>query len=196
MLFAGSVSVTSLSAGPVPLAWTPPLDTSPTTLIDHLRTELRANDVLRQQNALVDVIALANCQAACNVNLRSASDKGVRIENETGVPSVLDLTALVPDLMHNYRSSPEDGTKLLALSALINVGDERSIEALVGTRTKKSDRVERTTQRSLTAFFLTRYPELKDRAVRSGSFSLADVVRLRQQRARDARKLAKQARRG
>ena len=196
MLLVGSVSVASLSAGPVPLAWTPPLDTTPTTLIEHLRTELRAKDTLRQQNALVDVIALASCRAACSVTLRSASDKDVRIEHEPGVPAVLNLTALVPDLMRSYRFSPNDGTQLLALSALINVGNERSIEALVGTRLKKSARVEKTTQRSITAFFLDRYPELNDQAVRNGTLSLTDVAKVRQQRARDARKLAKRARRG
>jgi hypothetical protein len=155
-------------------------------LLEHLRTEIRDRDPDRRERALVDVVALAACQSACTVRLRSLSGEAVRIGDG-------DLIGLGPALLRVYRAGPTDEHRLLALSALMNVGDEASIDALIDKPVPVSFELARTTQRHITAFYLDRYPELQNRARRTGTFSLDDV---KIARARHERALRDQARRG
>jgi len=163
----------------------------PPTLIKHLRTEMSSKDAMRQESALMDVISLAKCTSACIVDLHSIQNKQIRIENDTDAGSIVNLEALAPDLLELYRRGLTDGHRLLALSALINVGNEMAIETLVqesSTMDRQSQRVKGLTQRSLVAFYLQRYPELTERAQRTNTFSLDDVQRVRITRARAAKK--------
>ena len=178
----------------VPLAAAPILGGAaqdPPTLIKHLRTEMTSRNAMRQESALMDVISLASCTSTCIVDLHSMQKKQIRIENDTDSGSIVDLEALTPDLLKLYRRGPTDGHRLLALSALINVGNEMAIETLVQespTMDRQSQRVKGLTQRSLVAFYLQRYPELTERAQRTNTFSLDDVQRVKITRARAAKK--------
>lgn len=149
----------------------------PPTLITHLRSELQAKDPMRRQLALLDVNTLAHCTGSCTVSLRSIQDKKIRIENETGMGSVVDLEALVPDLLESYRRGPADGHRLLALSALLHVGNEKGLERLIDEGAFQSDHVRQATQRGLAAFYLEKYPELTERTLRTKRLSLDDVTR-------------------
>lgn len=155
----------------------------PPTLIKHLRAELGAKDADRQTRALIDIISLANCQASCIVSLQSKTDRAIRIENETGAGNVFDLDVLTPDLLRvyrtgTYRNEAESGPKLLALSALINVGNQRALEQLVSEKETQTRRVQKATDRSLAAFYFAKYPELIERSTRNNhTFSLDDVQR-------------------
>ncbi len=170
-----------------PLATAAPLGgpaQDPPTLINHLRTEMNSKDALRQESALIDVIALSRCKASCTVTLRSIPNKMLHVENESGVGRIMDLDALVPDLMKAYRTSPvggHDGHRLLALSALINIGNATSLEQLATESSDRSNqqssRVNNATQRSLAAFYLEKYPELTQKMGRSQTFSIYDVRR-------------------
>jgi len=166
----------------------------PPTLIKHLRTEMNSKNAMRQESALMDVISLANCTSTCIVDLHSIQNKQIRIENDTDAGSIVDLEALAPDLLNLYRRGPTDGHRLLALSALITIGNETAIEALVqdgsSTRHRQSQRVASRTQKSLTSFYLARYPELTERALRTNIFSLDDVQKVKATRARAAKKAA------
>jgi hypothetical protein len=163
----------------------------PPTLTKHLRTELRSEDPIRQSRALVDIITLAGCPETCTVHLQSASDKKLRVENETGMGNAIDLDALVPDLMSAYREGPVDGTRLLALSALIKVGNEKAFEQLIDEKEGQSENVQKATNRSLASFYLEKYPELTERAFRSGNLTIDDVRRAERLRLRLVRKAAK-----
>ena len=197
LALAGSLLGAPLAAAaPV---WGPPAQ-DPPTLIQHLQTEIGSKDARRQENALIDVIMLSRCEASCTVDFRSIPDKMLRVENESGVGRTMDLDALVPDLMKAYRTSPvdgHDGHRLLALHALINVGNATALEQLVADSSdpssRQSDRVNKETQRSLAAFYLTKYPELADRATRNMTFSLNDVRRAETVRVKLAKKDAKAA---
>jgi hypothetical protein len=162
--------------------------TEPPTLVKHLRAELGSKDDVRQERALIDVIALAGCEASCMVALQSATNRQVRIANESGVGNVVDLDALAPDLLRAYRSGPADGHKLLALSALVNLGNEKVLERLIDEKESQgSRRVRKATDRSLAAFYFAKYPELTERSTRRRSLSLDDVqqakvLRLRAER--------------
>jgi len=74
----------------------------------------------------------------------------------------MDLEALVPDLMKAYRSGSADGHRLMALSALINIGNAKALEQLAAESSDRSSeqprRVNKTTQRSLAAFYLEKEP--------------------------------------
>ena len=187
----------------VPLATAAPLGgpaQDPPTLVQHLRTEIGSKDALRQGNALMDVIMLSQCEASCTVDFLSIPDKTLRVENESGVGRTMDLDALVPDLMKAYRTSPvggHDGHRLLALHALINIGNAASLEQLVADSSdpssRQSDRVNKNTQRSLAAFYLAKYPELTERATRNMTFSLDDVRRAETVRVKLAKKETKAA---
>lgn len=98
---------------------------SPPTLGTHLRSELQAKDSMRRQMALLDINTLAYCTASCNISLRSVQNQQIRIENETGSGAFVDLDVLVPDLVKSYRQGPADGHRLLALSALLQIGNEK-----------------------------------------------------------------------
>ena len=187
LLLTGSLT---LAGSPAPAA--PPTQDQASfvrvdpVLLEHLQTEIRDRDPDRRERALVDVVALAACQSACTVQMKSLSGETVRIGDG-------DLTGLGPALLRVYRAGPTDEHRLLALSALMNVGDEASIDALIGKPVPVSFELARTTQRYITAFYLDRYPELQNRARRTGTFSLDDV---KIARARHERALRDQARRG
>jgi hypothetical protein len=156
----------------------------PPSLVDHLRTELQSKEAERRQNALADVTMLTACPASCTVALHSLPGQSLRIENETTLGSVIDMSALLPNLQHIYRRDRSDELRLQALTALFQIGNEKSIETLVTVPAQSSDRVAKQTQRGLVAFYLDRYPELTEKALRRGTFSLDDVrtARLRQER--------------
>ena len=177
----------------VPLGTAAPLRgpaQNPPTLIKHLRTEMGSKDALRQGNALMDVISLANCTSICIVPLQSKQNKHLRIENDSDSGSIVDLQALTPDLLKLYRRGPTDVLRLMALSALINVGNEKAIDTVVAdassTRYGQSRRVNDSTQRSLVGFYLAQYPELRD--LPGPTFSLDDVRQVKATRARAAKK--------
>lgn len=149
----------------------------PPTLIKHLRTEIHASDARRQEKALIDVIALAGCADTCTVSLVSAGEKMLRMQNETGTGSAVDLDALIPDLLEAYRSGPADGNRLLALSALINIGNETALERLIEEKESQEARVRKATDLSLAAFYLEKYPELTEPSLRRRSLSIEDVQR-------------------
>lgn len=190
-LMAAPLVAGPLEAGPLSPAPDPP------SLIEHLRAEIGSKDAMRQQNALMDVIVLSRCEASCTVNFQSIPDKMLRVENESGVGSAIDLNALVPDLMKAYRSGPADGHRLLALSALVNIGNARALEQLATESSdgssQQSRRVDKKTQRSLAAFYLEKYPELRGRMGRAMTFSVEDVRRAESVRVKLAKKEAKAA---
>ena len=120
-----------------------------------------------------------------------------RVENESGAGTAIDLDALVPDLMKAYRSGPADGHRLLALSALINIGNTRALEQLAtdssDRSSQQSGRVNSATQRALVAHYLEMYPELTERAMRNMTFSIEDAQRAETVRGKLAKKEAKAA---
>ena len=164
----------------------------PPTLIKHLRTELGSKDDARQERALIDVIALASCQESCTVSLQSGMNRVVRIANESGTGNVVDLDALTPDLLRAYRSGPADGHKLLALSALINVGNQKALEKLIEEKDAQSANVQRVTNMSLASFYFAKYPELTERSMRRHSLTLDDVQRAEVLRLRAERRVQKE----
>lgn len=172
IVLAGSVLAVPSSTG------APLFERSP-TLMKHLRAELEAKDPVRQGRALADIIALANCPGTCTVILRSAADKRIRIKNETGVGSVVDLDALLPDLLETYWRGPTDGHRRMALSALLHIGNERVLKRLIQNGREQSSAMERTMHQMLAAFYLERYPELTELTVRTQELSLEDVTRAR-----------------
>lgn len=163
----------------------------PPTLIQHLRNELQQKDPVRREYALMDAIALANCPTSCTLGLNSIQGKQIKIENNDGAGSVVDLTALLPALLDTYRKGPADGHRLMALSALVRIGDEKTLERLTRERSTQSKRMNETTSRGLAAFYLAKYPELQDGLSRSGRLSVSDVEKAKAVRVRLARKNAK-----
>ena len=156
-------------------------DDAPPSLVEHLRTELEHNSSIRRHLALIDVTGLANCPNVCQMNLSSAKNQELKTTKR------LDLSALTPVLLQNYRRGPEDGQRLLALSALIGIGDEEAISTLVDEGARQSDNVNRETQRSLAAFYLGKYPELANKAKWNGEISLVDVEKAKRVRIKKAR---------
>lgn len=157
------------------------------TLVKHLRSELKAKDAERRHMALVDINTLAHCGESCTVNLQTVQGKRVQFESDAGKGSVVDLDGLVPDLLESYRRGPADGHRLLALSALLHIGNERALERLIEEETPQSKGVKRATQRGLASFYLTKYPELMKRAVRTRQLSLDDVAEAKAYRMRKAK---------
>lgn len=185
---AGTLLAVPLVAASAPLL----LAGDPPSLVKHLRAELQSNDARRVENALIDVVSLASCTSTCTVSLRSAEEKRIRIENETNTGAALDLSALGPDLLAAYRSGPADGHRLLALSALINIGNDKALAQLLEDgEFSQSDRVNRETQMSLAYYYLTMYPELVERAERKKTFSIEDVQRAEAVRVKLAKKESK-----
>ena len=179
LLLAGLVlhPPSAAAAAPTQAETATPDPSDPPTLIKHLRTEINARDARRQEKALIDVIALAGCAETCTVSLVSAGEKMLRMQNETGTGSAVDLDALIPDLLEAYRSGPADGNRLLALSALINVGNETALERLIEEKERQNTTVRKATDMSLAGFYLEKYPELTERSLRRHSLSIEDVQR-------------------
>ncbi len=148
---------------------------APSSLITHLRSELQAKDAMRRSLALVDINALTLCSASCTIALRSMQDKNIGIENETGGGSVVELEALVPDLLESYREGPTDGHRLAAMSALLRIGNEQSLEQLIQKSASQSAKVDRATQRGLASFYLEKYPELSEQVLRTKRLSIDEV---------------------
>ena len=161
---------------------------APPSLIQHLRSNLQSNNATERENALVDVIALASCSDVCTVNFRSIEEKKLTISDETGTGGVVELNALVPDLLAAYRSGPADGHRLLALSALINIGNETALERLIEEGAFQSKQTNRATQKSLAAFYLEKYPELAERTMKTKRLSMDDVRRAKALRVRQMKK--------
>jgi hypothetical protein len=153
-------------------------------LVKHLRKELQSKNAMRRQMALLDVNVLAHCRESCTVNLQSIQGKQIRIENEAGAGTVVDLDGLIPALLKNYRRGPADGHRLLALSALLHIGNEKALDQLVAQEGEQSKAVERATQRGLAGFYLEKYPELMTRAQRTQRLTLDDVARAKALRMR------------
>lgn len=170
-----------------------PLSEGPPTLLQHLRSELKSQDAERQSNALVDVITLAYCSGTCDVNLQSVQKQKIRIENETGKGSVFDLTGLAPDVLDVYQRGPTDELRLMAVTALMKIGDENTIDDLARMGPSTSSRVNRVAQLSLAAFYTAAYPELAARAIETRHLSLEDVEHARTIRVRQAKNDAKNA---
>lgn len=184
-----------LLAGALPanatLPYIPPEDAPvAVSLIDHLHAELRSKDALRRQNALRDVMALAACPASCTVSFRSLPGKTLRIENEMGVGSVLDLSALASDVSRIYYRDRNDEARLQALDALLSIGNDRSLERLIERPARSSAHVHKMTQRGVARYFMDKYPTLKKQGLSRGTFSLDDVKRARQQHERIMRRTA------
>lgn len=171
---------------PNPVATAQTSSDTPLSLIQHLRSNLESKDATSREKALVDVIALASCSAECTVSLQSIEEKRLRIENETGTGSVIELAVLIPELLDAYRSGPADGHRLLALSALINIGDEASLEQLIDEGARQSEKTNRATHKSLVGFYLEKYPELIERTVKTKKLSLNDVRRVKAVRVRQS----------
>lgn len=160
----------------------------PPTLIKHLRNELNAKDPMRRQMALIDINTLGLCRGSCTVSLHTAQGKKIRIEDETGMGSVVDLDALIPDLLKSYHRGPTDGHRLIALSALIHIGNEEALERLLHEEEFTSKAVRQATQQGLAAFYLEKYPELRERAARTRRLTLDEVAQAKAYRMRRAKK--------
>lgn len=191
-----ALGIAGLLGGGILLFATPssaPVADDPPTLIKHLRTELKSKDALRRDHALVDIVALGRCSASCSVPLASVQGKTISIQNQTELGTVIDLDALVPDLITVYRSGPADGHRLLALSALINIGNQKALETLADEAPSQSQDVRRATNRTLASFYLEKYPELMKRAERTKTLTIQDVQRAERIRLRVARRQNGQA---
>jgi hypothetical protein len=166
---------------------------APPTLIEHLRSDIEGNDAVQRESALMDVIALATCPETCTVDFRSINEKKLTIANETGTSHVLDLNVLVPDLVKAYRSGPDDGHRLLALTALINIGNEKGLEQLIDQGARQSERTNRITQRSLLWYYMDKYPELYEQTMNTKQLSMDDVRRAEVVRVKHVKKADKAA---
>ncbi|MFB6248742.1 MAG: hypothetical protein ABEL97_09250 [Salinibacter sp.] len=158
---------------------------APPSLTDHLRRELHSEDPKRQSRALTDIVALAGCEDTCVVALQSDGDNTIRIENKSSVDHPIDLASLTPDVLSVYRNGPTSGHRLLALSALLKIGDRQTLERVVDLKADQPDRVETATNRALAAYYLERYPGLSEPTLRSEQLSIEEV-----RQARAARKTA------
>lgn len=167
----------------------------PPTLVGHLRTELRAKTTTRQEQALADVISLSGCFASCTVQLQSLGQQSIRlqIDNTTGVGPLLDLNALNPDLLRIYHTGKTDEARLMALSAIMGLGNETTIESLVNTPSSQSARVGDITHRVVVQFFVNAYPELLKNGQKLRTVSMDEVAELRAERVRQARRAARRA---
>jgi len=151
------------------------------TLVDYLRGEIRSDDPTRREHALMDVVTLVNCRDYCVLQLMSFPGKTLRIHNDADFGSVIDVSALAPDLVWVYRVGPTDGLRLLALAGLLYIGDEASLEHLLtASMLVSSPYVRRTTHRYITDFFVARYPVLERQARRTRVLSRAHIRAARQ----------------
>jgi hypothetical protein len=136
--------------------------------------------------ALTDIVALAGCTDTCVVALQSDGDNTIRIENESDVGHPIDLASLTPNVLSVYRDGPTPGHRLLALSALLKIGDEQALERVVDLKDEQPNRVEAATNRSLAAYYLDRYPELTTPTFRAERLSIEEVRRAQAARDTDA----------
>lgn len=148
-------------------------------LVEHLRTYIRSDDSVLREYALVDVTTLANCRGSCSIKLQTLAGRRLRIQNNTYIRTMVDLNGLVPDLLWAYGTGPSDGLRILALSGLLRIGNEASLELLISARRDVSPFVERVTQRGIATFFVERYPHLRPHREASATISLADIRRAR-----------------
>jgi hypothetical protein len=149
----------------------------PPTLIKHLRTELHSKDPVRRDLALVDIAGLGRCTASCSVTLLSVPGKNVSIANDTELGTVVDLEVLVPDLIRVYQRDPVDGHRLLALAALIYIGNQAALEKLIAEIPSQSPDVQQRTTRTLVGYYLEKYPELREETERTRVLEIEDVER-------------------
>lgn len=168
----------------------------PSPLVKHLQNKLQSKNSIRRESALVDVIALATCPSMCTVSFQSINKENKKkiytFANEAGTGYEVNLKALIPNLMEAYRSGPADGHRLLALSALINIGDAKTLEQLVDEGARQSAAMNNATQRSLAAFYLEKYPVLRNRSMRTGTITLDDVRRAEAVHVKRTKKFANQ----
>lgn len=165
---------------------------APPTLIEHLRSELRSKDPVRQGNALMDIITLTNCTGSCIVDLRSMQNKRISLRGETSESAVVDLTALAPDVLKRYHRRMTDGNRLLALSALLHLGDEKILNRLIERGgPAQSPEMERNMHRRLAAFYVSKYPEIAERTIQTQQLSLEDVTRAKALRVKRVKKAVK-----
>lgn len=181
-LVAGLLALPASAAQPVSV----PTEADPPTLVKHLSEHLQSRNPSMREAALLDVITLADCTSRCTVSLVSAEKKMLQIQNDTGLGTIVDLDRLVPDLIKTYRSGPADGHRLLALAALIKIGNEKALEQIVTESSNASSTVDRATQRNLAAFYLEKYPELWDKTRRTRILTIEDVQRAKSTRVRVA----------
>lgn len=111
------------------------------------------------------------------VALQSDGGNTIRIETESTVGRPIDLASLTPDVLSLYRDGPTPGHRLLALSALLNIGDEQALERVVDLKDDQPTRVETATNRTLAAYYLNRYPKLSEPTFRTERLSIEDVRR-------------------
>lgn len=192
LLVAGSLAAVPVAATPFSessfsqVSTTDPVEGSP-TLMKHLRTELQIDDPTRRHNALLDVVALTKCPESCTISMNSASIKKLHIQNETGLGTAIDLDPLIPVLLKTYRSDPNDGYRFMALSALLNIGNDKALNQLIVDSAFQPTHVKQMTHRRIAAFYLTMYPELTESTYRSKNLQMNDVVRAKAARAKLAK---------
>jgi hypothetical protein len=158
----------------------------PSSLIGHLRAELRSEDPTRQEDALMDATALAKCEGTCTIRLASVPGGTLRLENDTGLSTTVGIDELIPDLLTAYRRGPTAGHRQLALAALINTGNEDALEQLIEAKEHQGWVVRNATDHALAGYYLDQYPELIERSVRQRTLSLRDVREAAEQRERTA----------
>jgi hypothetical protein len=181
LLFTTTIILAALCLLPPGAAASPPLSPSleasgeGPTLVDYLRGEIRSDDPDRREHALMDVVTLATCAAACVIRLESFPGKTLRIHNDSDFGSVIDVSALSPDLIWAYRVGPTDGLRLLALAGLLYIGDEASLERVLTESWAVPPAVRRTTHRRVADFFVDRYPSLEKQVRRTQTLSWTDI---------------------
>jgi hypothetical protein len=137
----------------------------------------------------MDVNAIANCPGECTIALHTLENQEFTFSRhtETGSGELVDLAALAPRLVTCYRRGPEETSRLLALSALIGIGDEEALNALLDNPAQ-SPKVSRITQQTLATFYLEKYPELAKTVRRTGEINFDDIDRVKKVRVKKAAK--------
>ena len=159
----------------------------------HLRNELQSDQSWRQQAALQDIVLIAHqCAGPCSVRLKSRDGASLRVEHDLGLQSVLDLSTLAPDVLDVYRSSTDEAIQVMSLSAILRIGHEPTIEALVAIAGDQSSKIERMTHRGVWSYFTEKYPEIQKNSPRP-LLTLDEVARARAERERDLRRARKNA---
>ena len=162
---------------------------SSSSLINHLHTQLQSNAPMRRHLALLDISGLANSPGDFRTNLATVQNRQFHfvdhVEVETG--EIMDLTPLVPALVESYYRGP-DHHRLLALSALTGIGDEKALAMIVEDDGSPSFEIGQAARQHLSAYYLAQYPELTKKAGMTGEISLRDIDRLKRTRARKAEK--------
>lgn len=154
----------------------------------HLRNELQSDRPSRQQAALQDIVLIAHqCANPCAVRLNSRDGAFLRVEHDLGLQSILDFSTLAPDVLDVYRSSADEGIQVMSLSAILRIGHEPTIEALVASVDDQSPKIKRMTHRSVWSYFTEKYPEIHGDSPRR-LLTLDEVARARAERKRDLRR--------